>query len=269
LEQSVPLLTTRTRVDCKSAFLVPSLDTIVDSKLDSNSWYKLFQNFDQEYPWSNKIRKVFWRGNMSEIDSDAIFDSISFRLVKLVNGNYDDFFDVGFFEAPAFASSKIDSSILGGIKTNLHATHQLQNYFAVLDIDDQVWTSRITALLCYNSVIIKVEPQYIDYFFNDLKPWKHYVPVKRDLSDLTENVRFVMDPKNDASIREIVASANQFCAERLVATQLALDLLHVWNHYVQNFDVADSNWEQKWSRKKAVILSSKLYGLVKLESRLA
>lgn len=126
----------------------------------------------------------------------------------------------------------------------------------------------MTSLLCYNSVIIKVEPEFVDYFFYDLKPWKHYVPVKSDLLDLMENVRFVMDPKNDASIREIVASANQFCAERFVTKQLALDLLHVWNSYVQNLDIADSSCEQKWSQKKAGILSSKLYGMIKLEAGL-
>lgn len=40
------------------------------------------------------------------------------------------------------------------------------------------WSSRFGTLLCYNSVIIKVEPEHVDYFYlKYLEPWKHFVPV--------------------------------------------------------------------------------------------
>lgn len=78
---------------------------------------------------------------MTEMDSSTFYDSIPLRLAKRVSGDQIDFFDVGFFEIPPFASSTIDPSMIGGIKTELHVAHQAQRYFAVLDMDDQVWTS--------------------------------------------------------------------------------------------------------------------------------
>ena len=112
-----------------------------------------------------------------------------------------------------------------------------------------------STLLCFNQVTIKVEPAYPDYFWHDLVPWKHYVPVKYDLSDLIETVAFVLDPKNDALMREIAASANQWCAERLTPTELARDMLDLLESYAQLLDRADPNWEQIWANKKQQLLS--------------
>jgi hypothetical protein len=37
-----------------------------------------------------------------------------------------------------------------------------------------------------DSVVWKVEPAYVDYFWFELKPWIHYIPVKADFTDLVE-----------------------------------------------------------------------------------
>ena len=112
-----------------------------------------------------------------------------------------------------------------------------------------------STLLCFNQVTIKVEPAYPDYFWHDLVPWKHYVPVKYDLSDLVETVTFVLDPKNDEWMKEIAAAANQWCAARLTPTELARDMLDQLESYAQLLDRANPNWEQTWAGKKQQLLS--------------
>jgi Glycosyl transferase family 90 len=91
-------------------------------------------------------------------------------------------------------------------------------------------------MICYNSLAIKVEPEYADHFFFDLVPWKHYVPVKSDLSDLIDNIQFVLDPANDGIIRNMIGAANQWCMQRLTKQGLVLDQLDVWNAYVERLD---------------------------------
>ena len=103
---------------------------------------------------------------------------------------------------------------------------------------------------------IKIEPAYPDYFWHDLVLWKHFVPVKYDLSDLVETVAFVVDPTNNELMREIAASANQWCAERLTPTELARDMLDMLESYTHLLDRADPNWEEKWAVKKSQLFSS-------------
>jgi len=79
--------------------------------------------------------------------------------------------------------------------------------------------------------------------------------VKEDLSDLEENIAFIMDPQNEAVVREIIASANQWCAERFVYAELARDVLDIWENYVGRLDRADSNWKQIWANKKGELLA--------------
>jgi hypothetical protein len=89
-------------------------------------------------------------------------------------------------------------------------------YRAIFDLDGNFWSQRFGTLLCSNSVILKVEPQWVDYFHFTLEPWKHYIPVKGDLSDLVEQVKFVVADENEWTVRNIVANANLWCATQMV-----------------------------------------------------
>ena len=44
------------------------------------------------------------------------------------------------------------------------------------------------------------------WFYPLLIPWRHYVPVKADMSDLEEKVAFVLDSKNDALLHQLAPS---------------------------------------------------------------
>ena len=39
-----------------------------------------------------------------------------------------------------------------------------QKYKAILDIDGNAWSARLGKLLCYNLVVIKVEPMFVGYW---------------------------------------------------------------------------------------------------------
>lgn len=54
---------------------------------------------------------------------------------------------------------------------------------------------------------------YKEYFFEHLKEWEHYIPVKRDLSDLTEKVDWCFD--NPEKVAEIATNALEFSKQHL------------------------------------------------------
>jgi hypothetical protein len=152
-----------------------------------------------------------------------------------------------------------------------------QKYVAILDIDGNSWSSRFGTLLCYNSVVVKVDPEYVDYFhFKDLVAWKHYVPVKYDLSDLVQQAAFVTDPTNDEVVHTIIANANDWCRRRMVWTAIAEDVLDIWDAYVRllnqaNHPINNTNnntagggggWMEEWKRATREAHASNLFRMV-------
>lgn len=132
-------------------------------------------------------------------------------------------------------------------------------------MDGNSWSSRFGSLLCYNSVVIKIEPQYFEYFYADLKPWSHYIPVKNDLSDLDENIQWALDPKNEAAVKDIITAANQWCAHSLIPAELASDVLDIWESYVRLLNRGDKDWQQEWNKKRDDMFASSTLEMHQLE----
>lgn len=91
-----------------------------------------------------------------------------------------------------------------------------------------------------------MEPKYFDYFYAELKPWTHFIPVKNDLSDLEENVAWALDPKNEIAVKGIITAANQWCSHRLIPDELASDLLDIFESYVRLLDQANPQWQSEF-----------------------
>jgi len=144
---------------------------------------------------------------------------------------------------------------VGGLVGGISPQESFQEFLAILDLDGNSWSSRFGTMLCYNSVIVKVEPRYVDYFYSDLVPWKHYVPVRDDLADLEEVSDFLVNPENDGIVKAIVANANQWCAQRLVTNELAKDALDIYEEYVGLLETSNSKWSQQWQTEKNQISS--------------
>jgi hypothetical protein len=246
---SIPLFTTCAHIDCQYSFPLPTYKTIRDSQASSKDWEAILDSYTTAYPWESKIRKLVWRGSLSGKNDDM--KSARWRLGKLVTEqDATGLFDVGLVSIPSRHDHlNLDLTAVGGLAKPMHPMAAFQKYVAVLDIDGNSWSSRFGKLLCYNSVVVKVEPEYVDYFhFKDLQPWKHYVPVKSDLSDLVEQAAFVTDPANDEAVREIVTNANDWCQRRMVWTSIAEDVLDIWDAYVRLLRQADGEWLEEWKR---------------------
>jgi hypothetical protein len=257
---TVPLFTTCALRECRRAFPSPSYATVIGALENTSEWQRMFAWWESEYPWESKLRKVVWRGSLWENVPSKVYDSQRWRFMRTVtemNGSGRDLYDAGFtgFFPYLIEEMNLNTSLVGGTVEGV-AMHDFQRYVATIDLDGNSWSSRFGSLLCFNSVVIKVEPSYVDYFFYDLLPWKHYVPVRDDLSDLQENVAFVLDPANEDIVREIVAAANQWCGERLVRTELARDLLDLWETYVEMLDRADPMWTAAWKQKKPEVFAT-------------
>ena len=66
------------------------------------------------------------------------------------------------------------------------------DYKYILDIDGNSasWT-RLPYIMGGGSVALKVESNYGQWFYGDIKPFEHYVPIKSDFSDLIEKIEWL------------------------------------------------------------------------------
>ena len=117
-------------------------------------------------------------------------------------------------------------------------------------------------------MVLKIEPKYFDYFYSDLKPWTHFIPVKNDLSDLDEKVRWALDVNNEPAVKSIIQSANQYCSKRLVRNEIATDVLDILEGYVRLLDRHDANWQTKWNEKRLQMFADPKLQMVDLHSEI-
>jgi hypothetical protein len=226
----VPIFTLAAPVGCNSSLPIPTYDTIRQTTLRTfrTRLYNLI------YPWWVKKRAVVWRGSPT-----GPGDATANRRAQLVRAaallRRPDLTDVALTSLPPEWPANVSSGLVGR-----HIPMYLfQLYRAVLDIDGESWSARFGSLLCMSSVVLKVEPSYVDYFYPGLRPWVHYIPVRGDLSDLEARAVYATSDSNARDVQQIIRNANGWCLQKLRLEVLANDLLRIWNGYVGFFDDPD------------------------------
>ncbi|KAI2668479.1 Protein O-glucosyltransferase 1 [Labeo rohita] len=72
---------------------------------------------------------------------------------------------------------------------------------------------RLKHLFLCGSLVFHVGEDWLEFFYPQLKPWVHYIPVKQDLSDLRELLQFVKE--NDGVAEEIAIRGQKFILDHL------------------------------------------------------
>jgi hypothetical protein len=249
---SIPLLTTCAAVACSWSVPVPNYATLQDSLPTSSAWEAVFEQRATSHPWENKLRQVVWRGSLTgNGNGNLTHPSPRTRLGMFAAAHQSNpLIDIGVHEIPD--SDHVPANITSQILMKGHMPFDnFSNYRAILDIDGNSWSSRFGKLLCTNSVVVKVEPEYVDYFYKYLVPWKHYVPVRLDLSDLMEKIEWVLDPANADSVLQIIQMANSWCRIHMTHPQVIEDMLDVLNEYVAMLDRGNARWLDVWAENQA------------------
>lgn len=92
--------------------------------------------------------------------------------------------DVGFVHTSLTNTNLYDPSS----KSNMTLTEQGKQYKYILHIDGFVSAWRLAAEMLSMSTILKVDSEWVEHYYHDLKPWVHYIPIKADLSNLIQMI---------------------------------------------------------------------------------
>lgn len=60
---------------------------------------------------------------------------------------------------------------------------------------------RLPYLLAGDSVVLKQDSRYYEHFYNELRPWDHYIPIRADLGDLLEKIQWAREHDEEVITR--------------------------------------------------------------------
>jgi hypothetical protein len=116
--------------------------TIIDTQGSEENWRGVFKEFEHDYPWANKERKVVWRGALSEAEWRNALTSVRWRVAEFVHNSESGLFDIGLTGIPSWVTEHVtfDLSKIGGFKEGIGPMKNFQKYTAVLDMDGNSWS---------------------------------------------------------------------------------------------------------------------------------
>lgn len=81
-------------------------------------------------------------------------------------------------------------------------------------MDGTVAAYRFPYLLVSDSLVFKQDSNYYEHFYSDIEEWKHFTPVKKDLSDLVEKIKWAIS--NDVEALRIAKTSQSYARNNLL-----------------------------------------------------
>lgn len=218
--------------------------SLINEKIYS-SWEATFRENQEVYPWRNKKKKAVWRGSTtSNKNMHGHLDLNDTPRGRLVQSGFDNsLMDVGFHKLVGKHQGVSNESQRLILKDPIPLA-QMMKYRAIIDIDGNNWSARFIHLLCFNSVIIKILPDFVESTFDDLVPGQHYVSAS--LENITRVVEHVMDENSDEEMQVIISNANSWCAKNMNRNALARSAIKAIEKYRDMLNEYDKHWQEKW-----------------------
>jgi tetratricopeptide (TPR) repeat protein len=161
--------------------------------MHSRGYRALHRTVGDRPRWAVRSDRVVWRGSVTGDNTISLPEDLPrIRLALLCRDMPD--MDVGLIGV----HSTMNNGREPGMLDSFISTHGLNRdrwdmgdfgqYKFAIDIDGHANAWGFLEKLIVGCCVLKVESPYEQWFYDRLKPWHHYVPVRGDLSDLTEVV---------------------------------------------------------------------------------
>ncbi|XP_034533891.1 protein O-glucosyltransferase 1 [Notolabrus celidotus] len=154
-----------------------------------------------QWPWKKKESRGFFRGSRTSPERDPLI-LLSREAPELVDAEYT--------KNQAWKSEK---DTLGRPPAKEIPLVDHCKYKYLFNFRGVAASFRLKHLFLCGSLVFHVGDEWQEFFYPQLKPWVHYVPIKQDLSDLRELLQFVKE--NDAIAKEIATRGMEFILNHL------------------------------------------------------
>ncbi len=184
--------------DNKNVILFPHIEWMQKNEFLLNSICKAALHFD----WNNKINKAFWRGAITGFED--LKKNERFKIVKFAT-QYPDFFDVGFSNINLIKKDK--KTTKNYLKKDKYQPCDQLEYKYLLSIDGNAFAGSFFWQLFSNSVILKNQSNYLEWYYSKLNNNEHYVEFSSE-KELLQKIIFLN--KNENFAKSIIKNANDF-----------------------------------------------------------
>ncbi|KAG8522011.1 Protein O-glucosyltransferase 1, partial [Galemys pyrenaicus] len=165
-----------------------------------------------QWPWRKKNSTAYFRGSRTSPERDPLI-LLSRKNPKLVDAEYT--------KNQAWKSMKVTTSLLNKTtadtlgKPAAKDVHLVDHckYKYLFNFRGVAASFRFKHLFLCGSLVFHVGDEWLEFFYPQLKPWVHYIPVKTDLSNVQELLQFVK--ANDDVAQEIAERGSQFIMNHL------------------------------------------------------
>jgi hypothetical protein len=165
------------------------------------------------------IKKVAWYGNIySGLPVTNLEYSTRQQLIEFYN-KYPELYEFHHVDG---------KSINKDNKDYMSLENMVSQYNYVLDIGGAGYSGRLKYLLFSNRPLLLVDRPHVEYFHEELVPYTHYIPVKRDLSDLVTQTKWILENPNLAA--KIAENARNFAVKEFTPQKFAQRILYVWKN---------------------------------------
>jgi hypothetical protein len=172
----------------------------------------------QSIKFNDKKDVLFWRGRDS--------NEVRLKLVKM-SKNYTDLINASLTNFFFFRDQMEEY----GPQSPYISFFDFFQYKYQMNIDGTVAAYRLPYLLAGNSLVLKQESKYYEFFYNQLKPNVHYIPVDKELNNLIEMMNNLNE--NNEQIEQIINNSRLFALDNLLPEHIYCYHFNLFNKYAK------------------------------------
>lgn len=171
-----------------------------------------------EFPWENKRAQLIWRGSTAQYfwkfneENMHLFSRVTLcKLSEIYPSTIDAKFTL-------FVQKADTIPYLYRFQGDPVSFKEQMNYKYHILIDGNVTAYTKSGWKFFtNSLIFKPDSKWVQWYFQALEPYMHYVPIREDLSDLVDKLKWALE--NDREAKKIAGQCREFALTHLTFSQ--------------------------------------------------
>lgn len=178
----------------------------------------------EQYPFEKRQRKVFWRGSLSGptyVTKENVSNFPRYKLLEVARSapatidahltNYD---DIATRDSDGTIRAHLEERF-GGLSPYVPETEFMTHKY-LISADGAVAAWRRVPIILASGSVLLLQHEWEQFFYPGLHPWEHYVPIRKDFSDLQEKYEWL---ENHPSEAKTIASVGHAFAMRFLTPE--------------------------------------------------
>lgn len=208
--QPIPIFCFAKKKTSKNTIAIPDFEALAGI----GHIYKEIDSYDK--PYSTKLPKGFWRGSTTGGDYTVKnWETFPRSKACLFSSKNPELLDAKFTIVVGKDKTALEHSMKKAhILDTFVLTKDHLPYKFLIDIDGNSCTySRLHWILYSNSLCLKQNSEFEQWYYTGLKPYIHYIPFKEDMSDFSSIVAWTLN--NESDCERIIYKAKDFVKKNL------------------------------------------------------